>query len=268
MDIERRVAGPNPFAVPAAVAGSNYCRPDGTGLVRVASGEPPTALTAFVHDGVLALTLNPQFTCAGAKSAARQRSYRFGLYPQLGAAPSAAALAHDLYTFLQDAPDIGGDFTTFIASFEGPSLADEGAFERSLWSTLQHLHELDADHHDWAGSVSADPSDPQFAFSFAESAFFVVGLHAASSRATRRFAWPTLVFNPHRQFDALKAEGRYDRFRDVVREAERRLQGDINPMSADFGVRSEAGQYSGRNVGAAWQCPFAPRKDSEGAQKP
>ena len=247
----------NPF--PATHA-SNYCRHDGARLVRVGVDVEPTMLTVFVHDSVLALTLNPQFTCAGAKSAVRQRSHRFGLYPALGDAASAAALAHDLYLFVGEAPTIAGDFTTMIASFEGPAIGDEATFERLLWSTLQHLHDLDVAHHAWAAGVSADAAAPDFSFSFAETPFFVVGLHAASSRVTRRFAWPTLVFNPHRQFEALKQQGRFERFRQVIRDAEQRLQGDVNPMSFDFGERSEAAQYSGRQVDGAWRCPFAARK--------
>jgi FPC/CPF motif-containing protein YcgG len=267
VDCDRSVGATDGPAQPVSAALSNYCRFEGTRLLRVPSGEPATALTAFVHDSVVALALNPQFTCTGAKSALRQRSYRFALYPELGAGESADALAHDLYTFVRDAPAIGGDFVTFIVSFEGPSLADERVFEQLLWETLQHLHDVDAPNHRWADHVSANPSDPDFSFSFAETAFFVIGLHAGSSRVTRRFAWPTLVFNPHRQFEALKAEGRYEHFRDVVREAERRLQGGINPMSADFGERSEAAQYSGRTVGAEWRCPFAPWNGAPAAKK-
>ena len=252
MDDQHELTNPNPFAA----AGSNYCRHDGKRLVRGPDGTPPTPMTAFVHDNVLALALNPQFTCIGAKSAMRQGSYRFGLYPELGADDSAAALAHDLYSFVGETPVIQGDFTTLIASFESPVITDEYMFEQLLWRTLQKLHDLDRPHHGWASEVSADPADPAFSFSFAGTAFFIVGLHAASSRATRRLAWPTLVFNLHRQFEELKRSGRYDRFRLVIREAERRLQGNTNPMLADFGERSEAAQYSGRAVEPAWQCPF------------
>jgi hypothetical protein len=35
-----------------------------------------------------------------------------------------------------------------------------------------------------------------------------------------------------------------------------RLQGSINPNLSDFGVHSEARQYSGRAVEDAWKCPF------------
>jgi FPC/CPF motif-containing protein YcgG len=258
--MDRGIVDANPFA--SGAIASNYCRHDDERLLRVGDDAPPSRLTEFVHDNVVALVSNPQFSCAGAKSVVRQRSYRFGLYRALGDPASASILAHDLYLFTREAPAIGGDFTTMIASFEGPATGDEASFERLLWATLQQLHDLDADYHRWADDVSAEPGAPDFSFSFAETAFFVVGLHAASSRATRRLAWPTLVFNPHRQFDQLKGQGRFERFRHVIRESERRLQGHINPMSADFGERSEAAQYSGRNVDAEWRCPFAARKET------
>jgi uncharacterized protein len=246
----------NPFADGVAVANSNYAALDRGRLVHPASGEPVSALTAFVHDELRALVLNERFTCMGGKAALRQGTYRFGFYGDMTSAGAARGLAHDLFTFTGEMRAMAGGFTTFLASFTGPNPPDEESFERTLWGTLQRLHDLDAPHHDWDPAVSDDPADPAFSFSFGRVAFFVVGLHAASSRAARRFAWPTLVFNPHQQFDALKANGRYSRLQQVIRRAEQQLQGDTNPMLADYGTRSEAAQYSGRRVAADWQCPF------------
>jgi uncharacterized protein len=260
----------NPFATPDGLRCSNYCVPHDRGLMRRPGGAPAaiTPLTEFVHGSVLAHTLNPQFTCLGAKSAMHQRSYRFGLYPALGTAASTAGLAHDLFTFVQEAPEIDGRFITYIASFEGPPVAGEADFESLLWRTLQTLHDTDAPFHAWDPVVSDDVTDARFSFSFAGTAFFIVGLHAASSRATRRLAWPTLIFNPHRQFETLKADGRYPRFRDLIRAAETTLQGAVNPMVDDFGERSEAAQYSGRAVGAEWRCPFATRREKVSPEEP
>ena len=45
-----------------------------------------------------------------------------------------------------------------------------------------------------------------------------------------------------------------------VIKTERELEGARrSPMTADFGTRSEAAQYSGRHVDDAWKCPFHPR---------
>jgi FPC/CPF motif-containing protein YcgG len=246
----------NPFASAAAVAHSNYCVFDGKRLARDGAQPAPSPRTAFVHDGFRALILNEHFSCIAAKSAVRQGNYRFGLYDELASGPSCAGLARDLFTFVHTDPAAAPEFRTFVASFDGPLPPDEATFERLLWSTLQQLHDLDAVHHEWDRHSKPDVADPEFSFSFAGRAFFVVGLHAASSRTTRRFAWPTLVFNPHDQFDRLRETGRYARFQHVIRNAERALQGGINPMLSDFGRTSEAPQYSGRHVDGEWRCPF------------
>lgn len=259
---------PNPFATAPGREHSNHCRFDGKRLLRIEGGAPPSNLTAFVHDGFRALVLNEHFTCVGAKAAVRQGDYRFGLYSALASPASCAGLGHDLFAFLQERETFESEFTTFVASFAGPSPPDEATFEALLWQTLQQLHDLDIAHHDWDRRVASDTEDTRFSFSFAETALFVVGLHATSSRMTRRFAWPTLIFNPHDQFDRLKASGRYSRFQQVVRGAERALQGDINPMLTNFGERSEASQYSGRQVGSDWRCPFSVHAPGDAPSRP
>jgi len=73
------------------------------------------------------------------------------------------------------------------------------------------------------------------------------------------------VFNPHRQFEALRKSGGFRRFQAAIRRGEQSLQGDINPMLADYGSRSEAAQYSGREVGPEWRCPFHAQGDHDPA---
>jgi FPC/CPF motif-containing protein YcgG len=255
-------AARNPFDDPLALAYRNGCRPDGRRLVRDDGGRA-SALTEFVHDGFRALVLNDHFTCAGAKAAVRQNSYRFGLYEGLASPGATAGLAHDLFAFVAERPTFEGDFASYVASFAGPPPPDEARFEQGLWDTLQQLHDLDALFHEWDETVEADAAHPRFSFSFAGTALFVVGLHPASSRATRRFAWPTLIFNPHDQFEQLRRTGQFERFQQVIRDADRALQGHHNPMLETFGTRSEAPQYSGRRVGEDWTCPFHTRARRE-----
>jgi FPC/CPF motif-containing protein YcgG len=224
--------------------------------MRAPLGGRATQLQEFVHDSFRALVLNPAFSCVGAKSAIRRGRYHLGLYAEMGSPQSTAGLARDLFDFVEEQKDLDGEFSTFVACFGGPVGADEEGFEGLLWTQLQRLHEEDRRHHRWDPSVSPDPEDPQFAFSFAGKAFFVVGLHSASSRLARRFAWPTLVFNAHQQFEKLREDGRYARLQEVIRNRERNLQGNLNPNLADFGTRSEARQYSGRLVDEQWRCPF------------
>jgi FPC/CPF motif-containing protein YcgG len=150
--------------------------------------------------------------------------------------------------------------TAFVAVFTGRAPATEQAFERRLWTELQRLHDRDDQAAGWDPTVSADPNDPHFSFSFGGTALFVIGLHPNSSRLARRFHWPTLVFNPHAQFERLRREGRFDQLRDAIRERDIALQGTLNPVLADFGERSEAEQYSGRDTtNGAWRCPFRRR---------
>jgi FPC/CPF motif-containing protein YcgG len=247
---------PNPFCGDLALVNSSYAAFRRKKLVRLPSDEPATPLMEFVHGSFRALVLNSKFSCVGAKAAVQSGGYRVGLYDALSSPESTAGLARDLFSFVEEQEDLGCDFTTFVASFAEPNVCDEARFERLLWAQLQRLHEEDRCHHGWDPSVSRDPEDPKFAFSFAGRAFFVVGLHPASSRFARRFAWPTLVFNAHYQFARLREEGRYARMQEVIRSRERKLQGTLNPNLGDFGVHSEARQYSGRPAEEDWRCPF------------
>jgi FPC/CPF motif-containing protein YcgG len=266
---QREKKRPNPFGGDLARSHSSYAAFRGKRLVRLPSGEQATPRMEYVHDSFRALVSNSRFSCVGAKAALGTGSYRAGLYERLGSAEAAAGLARDLFFFVEDQGELGGPFSTFVASFVEPTAVDEAAFERLLWEQLQRLHEEDRRHHGWNPFVSNDPEDPRFAFSFAGTAFFVVGLHPASSRFARRFAWPTLVFNAHHQFDKLRAEGRYGRMQEVIRARELALEGDLNPNLGDFGVLSEARQYSGRPAEPDWRCPFhagadeTTEKDSE-----
>jgi len=217
-------------------------------------------VSSAVDDAFRAFVGDPRFPCLGGASVVRRRTYRLRVYGALGTLGSAAALALDLAPFARERPVREGAPRAFVAVFTGRAPGSERAFERRLWTQLQQLHERDEPGAGWDPAVSPDPDDPRFSFSFAGRAFFVVGLHPRSSRLARRFRWPALVFNPHAQFERLRAEGRYARFRALIRERDVALQGTLNPNLTDFGERSEARQYSGRATEPEWRCPFHPRE--------
>ena len=215
---------------------------------RISAASVDAAFRAFVSD--------PRFPCLGGASVVRRRTYRLHVYGALGTVRAATQHARDLHAFIHDTPAGGRTPRAFVAVFPDCLPTSEHAFEHRLWAQLQLLNERDDPAARWDPTVSDDPDDPRFSFSFAGRAFFVVGLHHLSSRLARRFRWPTLVFNPHAQFERLRAEGRYARFQAVIRERDIALQGTTNPNLSDFGERSEARQYSGRATEPGWRCPF------------
>ena len=232
----------NPFDSPMARRESSYASYDNRSLQSAENDEAPAPILQFIHDSFRAHVLSAQFPCVGAKSAVQQGSYRIGQYGEMGSAEATAGLAFDLYHFLEEVPSLDGNFSTFVATFSDPIIQSEADFERLLWEQLQRLHQRDAPLHAWDPEVSSDPEDPHFSFSFAEHGFFIVGMHPAASRFARRFAWPTLVFNLHHQFEALRTEGKFERMQSMIRKRDLALQGSINGNLNDFGERSDARQ--------------------------
>jgi len=193
--------------------------------------------------------LDPDYPCLGARAVFNRDRAHVVTTGRLGSASSSLDVYRALRDFGEEADPTQG-FTSLIAAFGPGAPMTESGFENRLWTTLQHLH--DFDDTPWNRDVSNDPTDVDFSFSVGGIAYFVVGLHPHASRDARRTPWPVLVFNLHSQFEELKASGRYDRMRDLIRGRDAELQGSVNPMVADHGEESEARQYSGRAVEADW----------------
>jgi len=169
-----------------------------------------------------------------------------------------------LLSFIASYRESPGLFQSFAVVFEGPDRISEETFETSLWQRAQSLSDKDS----WLGqpydgSVDADPDAAHFSLSFGGEAFFVVGLHPGASRPARRFSSPVMVFNLQSQFERLRAEGRYEKLRATILQRDEALAGSINPMLSRHGESSEARQYSGRQVGPEWRCPFTPRTERD-----
>ena len=250
----------NPFESDAARAHSSYLAPHDGDLLRLLETAPTPPFARVAHASFRAFINDERSSCLGAKAAIHRGNYRFGAYARLDDPAVTEGLARDLYAFAAERKRFESEFTTFVAVFRDRAQDDELAFERALWSQLQRLHDLDVQYHPWDPRVSSDPADPGFSFSVAGNAFFVIGMHPNASRAARRFAWPTLVFNAHEQFERLRADGRFAGMQRQIRARELQLEGTINPNLADFGYHSEARQYSGRAAEPNWTCPFKPRR--------
>jgi FPC/CPF motif-containing protein YcgG len=229
------------------------------GELRLPGGLAAPANAQRVHDALRALVLDAEYPCVGSRSALNQGSYRFALYEEMASPETTPALARDLSTFVQEQDSINGEFTTFIAAFESPKVKDPIEFEGLLWQQLRMLHALDKEG--WDASVSRDPDDPRFAFSFGGRAFFVVGLSPSGERWARTFPWPLLAFNAHQQFRELRRTGKFERMQEIVRERDEALEGEVNPNLSDWGSHTEARQYSGREVDDGWRCPVRFEED-------
>ena len=215
----------------------------------------PAAGCGTLIDDFRSFVADQAFPCVGAKSALSRGRIEFQICERLGSSDSARVLRDSLERFSACHPDPGDSPISFVAIFR-EHVGGEDDFHRRLWRQLQRIHDLDIGTHPWASDVSDDPAAADFSFSVASRAFFVVGLHPRSSRLARRAPQPTLVFNFHGQFEALRASGRYGKLQTAIRERDMALQGAINPALALFGEASEALQYSGRAGGG---CPFRSR---------
>ena len=216
------------------------------------------SLAGRMHTDFRAFVQAQDFPCLGARAAVHRGRYLFRVYGEMGSPAATAGLARDLARFAAASGEV--EFAAFVAAFLEPGPEDETAFEARLWAQLQRLSDADPSPR-WAPGVGEDAAAADFAFSFAATPFFVVGLHPASSRLARRFGWPALVFNPHAQFEQLRADGRFGRLQEAVRRRDLALQGSLNPNLGDFGESSAARQYSGRAVEPSWRCPFQRRTD-------
>lgn len=197
------------------------------------------------------------FPCLGAKSALARGTLKVLACHSLCSTWDDLRIHRELLGWAIDYASQPEGLRSLAVVFEGPLDLDEAAFERAMWNRIQSF--ADKDH--WLGlpydaRVSADPDDPHFSLSFGGEAFFVIGLHPHSSRPGQRFPAPTLVFNLHDQFERLREEGKYERMRQRIVERDTQLSGEPNPMLSRFGESSEARQYSGRQVGPEWRCPF------------
>lgn len=211
----------------------------------------PTADSIF--EALRAFICDQGYPCMFARSVLRNDQLVVCHYRSLTNSAVAEKLSCDLGRFAR-APQPRHGFRSFAAAFCEECPTSETDFERLLWDLLDRLHRYD--EAAWSPTVSSDPDHPEFGFSFAGRAFFIIGMHPRASRPARRFAWPMVVFNLHSQFESLRNEGHYAEIRQMIRKRDEAFAGTANPMLEDFGQRSEARQYAGRAVGSDWRCPF------------
>lgn len=196
------------------------------------------------------------FPCVGAKAALNTGGLRIEDGGDITSHARDLYVLGALYDFIDGVGRKDG-LVSFAVIFPDSPALTERAFETALWDRMQALHEADSAfgfHYD--PSVSANPQSSDFALSFGESAFFAVGLHPAASRQSRRLQFPAVVLNLHDQFESLRQAGKFEPMRKTILQRDERLCGSPNPMLRRHGEGSAAPQYSGRQVGENWRCPF------------
>ncbi len=196
------------------------------------------------------------FPCVSAKAALAKGHIACLVVDHMACPKDDTAILHFLHNFIDGYRCADAVFYSAAIIFKGPSALTETEFDTLLWKRLQALADHDAKNYSYDKRVDPDPVSANFSFSIKEEAFFIIGMHAASTRIARQFTYPTLVFNPHSQFEKLKQHNKYESLRDVTRKRDIVFSGSVNPMLDDFGRSSEARQYSGRMYDDQWKCPF------------
>lgn len=210
-----------------------------------------------IVDEYLDFLSNPDFPCVAAKAAqAKERAHCLSV-GHMGCPADDGIILEFIYRFTDIYRKSGKPFYSAAIIFNAPANTTDEVFDELVWKRLSALSALDRKNgygHD--KRVDQDPDSAKFGYSLKEEAFFVVGLHPGSSRRSRQFKYPALIFNPHAEFEKLRAQGRYDKLKTIVRKRDIEFSGSVNPMLTDFGERSEVYQYSGMQYPSGWTCPL------------
>jgi FPC/CPF motif-containing protein YcgG len=193
------------------------------------------------------------FPCVMAKAVAAKGMMSLNEVKDLNHPDEVKNLLEKFYAFIEDYRKYPDRLSSFIICLENKMAFEE--FEKVFWNFLRQLNQLDKSTYNHDSRVASDPNSENFSFSLKEEAFFILALHPESPRFSRRFSRPTIVFNPHQQFENLRKAGIFKRVRDIIRKRDKILQGFINPMLKDFGEKSEMYQYTGRQYSDHDQLP-------------
>ncbi len=204
----------------------------------------------------LALLHDKLFPCVAAHNAVAKDHIKCMVADHMACPKDDKAIVSFLYEYIDELRKTKNDFYSAVILFREPQIRSEEMFDSLFWPRLQALADIDAEHYRYDPRVDMDIDSLNFSFSLKEEAFYIIGLHPASSRKARRFHYPAIVFNAHAQFEKLREENHYIKMQRVVRKRDIQYSGSFNPMLADFGESSEVFQYSGRQYDKNWKCPL------------
>ena len=199
---------------------------------------------------------NKEFACVAARAALAHNQISCMVAGHMACPKDDVEILNFIYTFVDKYRNSTEPFQSVSIIFDAPETFSEEEFDNLMWLRLQALSNLDARNFSYDNRVDINPQSPDFSFSLKEEAFFIIGLHPASSRPTRQFKYPTLVLNPHAQFETLRKNNQYTKMKSIIRKRDIAFSGSINPMLEDFGTASEVYQYSGKKYDQQWTCPL------------
>lgn len=199
---------------------------------------------------------NKDFPCVAARASFSKNQTKVMVADHIGYAIDDNSILKFMYAFVDEYRSSNNAFDSAAIIFKCQQVLSEEMFDSMMWQRLQALSTLDAKQYNYDNRVTADPNSANFSYSLKEEAFFIIGLHKASSRPARQFTYPTLVFNPHAQFELMKETEQYSKMQKIVRKRDVSYSGSVNPMLQDFGNASEVYQYSGKKYDNQWQCPL------------
>ncbi|WP_218312301.1 guanitoxin biosynthesis heme-dependent pre-guanitoxin N-hydroxylase GntA [Alteromonas antoniana] len=202
------------------------------------------------------------FPCIGAKTALNKDNISVLRCGDMNSNAHDIDLLTNIYSFIENFNIDADMYSSFVAVFDESREMSENCFEKALWTKLQSLHNVDSKLYGWDSRVSANPHNGNFSFSLGGQAFFVIGLNPHSSRKSRQFQYPAIVFNLHSQFERLRERGKFEQIRSHIHQRDEQYCGSKNPMLKDHGEDSEALQYSGRELEETWECPFKANKEA------
>jgi uncharacterized protein len=234
----------------------------------IASANPLSISDESIKEAYCSYISGKHFACIGAKAALAKEHMQCFVASNMACGRADQAILHFLYNFIEGYRNSADMYHSAAVIFRSPARTCAEDFDNCMWQRLQSLSDLDAVNYPYDPRVDQDPASPNFSFSLKAEALFIIGMHPSSSRALRSFTYPTLVFNPHFQFEQLRRSGKYEKMKDIVRKRDIAFSGSVNPMLRNFGDASEVFQYSGREYDDSWQCPLKVRHAANNGDTP
>lgn len=197
-----------------------------------------------------------EYPCVAAKAALSRSQIQCMVAGDMTKSDSDRKILNFIYHFVDHYRESTKPYHSACIIFPRPELFDEEMFDKLLWVRLNALAVLDKENFSHDPRVDSDPHSRRFSFSLKEEAFFIIGLNPLSPRKSRSFKYPSIVFNPHQEFERLRRTNKYDQMKRTVRKRDAIFSGSVNPMLTDFGDASEVFQYTGIQHKTGWVCPL------------